>query len=46
MMVPILAAYIAYAIVGRQGLLPGFIVGFMAKGDFFFNLNPNTGKIH
>lgn len=45
MMVPILAAYIAYAIVGRQGLLPGFIVGLIAKGDFFFYLNPNTGDV-
>ena len=45
LMVPIMAAYIAFAIVGRQGLLPGFIVGLIAKGDFFFNLNPETGKI-
>ncbi len=45
MIVPILGAYIAYAIVGRQGLLPGFIVGLMARGDFFFYLNPDSGKV-
>lgn len=45
MMVPIMAAYITYAIVGRIGLLPGFIVGLIAKGDFFFQLNPETGVI-
>lgn len=46
MMVPILGAYISFAIVGRQGLLPGFIVGLIAKGDFLFNLNPETGEIN
>lgn len=46
MMVPILAAYITYAIVGRMGLLPGFVVGLVAKGDFFFQLNPKTGAIN
>lgn len=45
MMVPILAAYITYAIIGRMGLLPGFIVGLMASGKFLFNLNPETGSI-
>ncbi|WGI36902.1 PTS fructose transporter subunit IIABC [Mesomycoplasma lagogenitalium] len=30
--VPILAAYITFAIVGRQGLLPGFVVGAIASG--------------
>ncbi|AVN62225.1 PTS fructose transporter subunit IIABC [Mesoplasma coleopterae] len=32
MMVPILAAYIAYTIVGPQGLMPGFIAGLLADG--------------
>lgn len=45
LMVPILAAYITFAIVGRQGLLPGFMVGLIAKGDFFFYLNPENGNI-
>ncbi len=45
MMVPILGAYITFAIVGRQGLLPGFMVGLMARGDFFFSLNPDTGAV-
>ncbi|ATO30663.1 fructose permease IIC protein [Mycoplasmopsis bovirhinis] len=31
--VPILAAYITYALVGRQGLLPGFVVGAIASGQ-------------
>lgn len=40
-MVPILAAYIAYSIVGKFGLLPGFLVGFMSTGsmkNFFTNI--------
>lgn len=45
MMIPILAAYITFAIIGRQGLLPGFIVGLMAQGKFLFNLNVETGQI-
>ncbi|AVN64241.1 MULTISPECIES: PTS fructose transporter subunit IIABC [Mesoplasma] len=32
MMVPILAAYIAYTIVGPQGLMPGFVAGLLADG--------------
>lgn len=36
MMVPMLGAYIAYALVGKVGLLPGFITGFMAAGSFLF----------
>ncbi|ATZ21394.1 PTS fructose transporter subunit IIABC [Mesoplasma tabanidae] len=32
MMVPILAAYISYTIVGPQGLMPGFIAGLLADG--------------
>ncbi|TDV23541.1 PTS system D-fructose-specific IIA component (F6P-forming, Fru family) /PTS system D-fructose-specific IIB component (F6P-forming, Fru family) /PTS system D-fructose-specific IIC component (F6P-forming, Fru family) [Mycoplasmopsis mustelae] len=31
--VPVLAAYITYALVGRQGLLPGFIIGAIASGQ-------------
>ncbi|WP_322941451.1 fructose-specific PTS transporter subunit EIIC [Mycoplasmopsis cynos] len=30
--VPILAAYIAFSLVGRQGLLPGFVVGAISSG--------------
>ncbi|MBD5422923.1 MAG: PTS transporter subunit EIIA [Mycoplasma sp.] len=45
MMVPIIGAYITFAIVGRQGLLPGFIVGLMAQGKFLFSLNPETGVV-
>lgn len=30
MMVPILGAYIAYAIVGPQGLMPGMVAGLIA----------------
>ncbi len=32
-MVPILSAYIADAMIGRQGILPGFIVGMLAAGQ-------------
>ncbi|AVN60201.1 PTS fructose transporter subunit IIABC [Mesoplasma entomophilum] len=32
MMVPVLAAYISYTIVGPQGLMPGFIAGILADG--------------
>ncbi|PPE04974.1 PTS system, fructose-specific IIABC component [Entomoplasma ellychniae] len=32
MMVPILSAYIAYTIVGPQGLMPGMIAGLLADG--------------
>ncbi|UUM20129.1 MULTISPECIES: fructose-specific PTS transporter subunit EIIC [unclassified Mycoplasma] len=31
--VPVLAAYITYALVGRQGLLPGFVIGAIASGQ-------------
>lgn len=31
-MVAILAAYITYSLVGRQGLLPGFVIGFISSG--------------
>lgn len=33
LMIPVLAAYITFAIVGKVGLLPGFIVGLMATGS-------------
>lgn len=32
MMVPILSAYIAYTIVGPQGLMPGMVAGLLADG--------------
>lgn len=46
LMVPILSAYIAYAIVGKFGLLPGFITGMISNGAFLFQLNPQTGAIN
>ncbi|MGY6172566.1 PTS fructose transporter subunit IIABC [Candidatus Mycoplasma pogonae] len=33
-MVPILSAYITYAMVGKMGLLPGFLVGFIATKNY------------
>ncbi|MGL5643328.1 MAG: PTS fructose transporter subunit IIABC [Metamycoplasmataceae bacterium] len=36
LMVPILGGYIAYALVGKVGLLPGFIMGFISSGSFLF----------
>lgn len=32
MMVPVLGGYIAYSIVGAQGLMPGFVAGLLADG--------------
>lgn len=43
--VPILCAYIAYGLVGKLGLLPGFVCGFISSGKFLFNLDPKTGAI-
>ncbi|AGR41073.1 PTS fructose transporter subunit IIABC [Spiroplasma taiwanense] len=34
-MVPVLAGYIAYTIVGPQGLMPGFVAGLLADGSGF-----------
>ncbi|AKF41517.1 fructose permease IIC protein [Mycoplasmopsis canis] len=31
--VPVLSAYITFSLVGRQGLLPGFVVGAIASGQ-------------
>lgn len=31
MMIPVLAAYVAYSIAGRPGLVPGFILGYLAN---------------
>ncbi|WOO88326.1 fructose-specific PTS transporter subunit EIIC [Mollicutes bacterium LVI A0078] len=33
MMLPVLAAYIAFSIGGRQGLMPGFLAGMLASSD-------------
>ncbi|MDE5841719.1 MAG: fructose-specific PTS transporter subunit EIIC, partial [Malacoplasma sp.] len=45
LMVPILSAYIAYGLVGKFGLLPGFICGLISAGQFVFQLDPATGTI-
>ncbi|WP_051616723.1 PTS fructose transporter subunit IIABC [Mycoplasmopsis sturni] len=45
LMVPILAAYMAYGLVGKFGLLPGFLTGMMASGKFIMSLNPETGTV-
>lgn len=45
LLVPIFSAYIAYGLVGKFGLLPGFVLGFMSVGSFLFNLDPATGTI-
>ena len=36
LLVPILAAYMAFGLVGKAGLLPGFVCGFMATGSMIF----------
>ncbi len=33
LMVPILTAYLMYSVVGRQGLLVGFVIGYLAIGS-------------
>ncbi len=33
MMVPVLAGFLAYSIVGRQGLLIGFVIGYLSIGS-------------
>lgn len=43
LIVPILAAYICDGLVGRFGLLPGFLVGLIAQGKFLLNLNITNG---
>lgn len=45
LMVPILGAYIAYALVGKMGLLPGFVCSQIAAGSYIFKLNPADGTV-
>ncbi|WP_036431772.1 PTS fructose transporter subunit IIABC [Mycoplasmopsis cricetuli] len=45
LMVPILSAYIAFSLVGRQGLLPGFVVGAIASGQLSGTYGFLTGAI-
>lgn len=44
--VPILCAYIAYGMVGKFGLLPGFVCGFISIGGFVTSVDINNGNIH
>lgn len=46
MLVPILSAYIAYGLVGKFGLLPGFVCGLMSVGKFLTSIDVNTGAIN
>lgn len=41
--VPILGAYVAFSIVGYEGLLPGFIAGFIAMGGGLLYGNATEG---
>lgn len=45
LMIPILSAYIAYAIVGKFGLLPGFVCGLISSGGFIGVLNPKDATL-
>lgn len=36
LLVPILAAYMTFGLVGKAGLLPGFVCGFIATGGMIF----------
>lgn len=42
---PVLAAYIAYAIADRPGLVPGMVGGFIAVNEVFYAADTNTGFI-
>lgn len=42
---PILAAYIAYAIADRPGLVPGMVGGYIAVNEAFYAADTNTGFI-
>lgn len=33
LMIPMLAGYTMYGLIGRPGLLPGFVVGMLAAGS-------------
>ncbi len=33
LMVPVLTAYLMYGIIGKQGIMPGFVIGFIAIGS-------------
>lgn len=46
MMIPIFAAYISYAMAGKPGLTPGFILGYLANNTISINgSNVKTGFI-
>ncbi len=32
-MVPVLVAYLMYGLIGKQGIMPGFVIGFIAIGN-------------
>ncbi|QZX49375.1 fructose-specific PTS transporter subunit EIIC [Mycoplasma sp. E35C] len=46
LIVPILCAYMAYGLVGKFGLLPGFICGLISSGKFIFDINIETGVVN
>ncbi|TCG10982.1 PTS fructose transporter subunit IIABC [Mycoplasma marinum] len=44
--VPVLGAYVAYSIVGPEGLLPGFVAGLIASGGgILYGVNATGGHI-
>lgn len=45
LLVPILCAYMCFGLVGKFGLLPGFICGFISNGKFLFNIDIQKGTI-
>lgn len=46
MMVPVFAAYVAYALVGSQGLMPGMVGGLLANNSAFAYGNGNVGWVN
>lgn len=45
LIVALLAAYTAYGLVGKIGILPGFICGLISNAQFLFDINLQTGKV-
>ncbi|WPL40065.1 PTS fructose transporter subunit IIABC [Malacoplasma iowae] len=45
LLVPILCAYMCFGLVGKFGLLPGFVCGFISNGKFLFNIDIEKGTV-
>ncbi|WP_052663606.1 PTS fructose transporter subunit IIABC [[Mycoplasma] testudinis] len=45
LIVALLSAYTAFGLVGKIGILPGFICGLISNGQFLFNIDIETGAV-